>query len=146
MSRWIEPFSEAAKRVGVGRVLRVIGVEGVGADVAVGRIREREEAAVAQLDLLALLVLHDAELDVGVVQLAEHLAGRFRPSRLCIANSRSSLSLKRVRLEAQDARQQELVGGQRRGLARSSSIFAAGMARISGRMKLDAWPCGWRLA
>ena len=93
MSRCTTAAERGGQRVLVGLVLRVELVEGRLADVAVGRIEERVEAAVAQLDQLALLVLHRAELHVGVGQLAEDHASATRPSRLCIASSRSSLSL-----------------------------------------------------
>ena len=103
------------QRVLVGLVLGIVGLERARADVAVGRTEKGDEVAVAQFQLLALFVLHRAELEIAVGQLAENLDRRLR--HLVLHRQQPLFLLaERVRLEADDPRKQQLVRGQRLGL------------------------------
>ena len=114
-------------------------MERLAADAPLGRVQQRGEAGVGQLDPLALLVRDRAEFQIGVVQLAERLRrglGHFglHGQQLLF------LLAERVRLESQQPLEHEPVRGELGRRPDSVLILALGMARISGRMKLAAWP------
>ena len=79
------------QRVLVCRELPVELVERRLANAPFGRVQESLERAVRQLDRSPLFVLDHAELEIGVIELAERLAGRVWAISVCMARSRSSL-------------------------------------------------------
>ena len=92
----------------------------------------------AQLDPLPLRVLHDAEFQVGVIELLEDLSGGL--GHLALHGQQLLLFFaQRVRLVAEHPLEQKPVRSQT-AARRKARILAAGMANISGRIKLAACP------
>ena len=91
----------------------------------------------AQLDNLAFVVRDVAKPQIGVGKLAKDLAGGLGHFRLH-GEQVLFLAAERMRLVAEHALENEPEVGQT-GDSRKAVIAAAGIARISGRMKLAAW-------
>ena len=133
----VGPVQRSRQRVLIGRKLLVVLMKRRPANVAAGRIQQRLVARMAQLDGLALLVLDYAELHVAIEKLMEDLAARL--GHLALHRQQPLFFLaERMRPEADNPRQQKPIR-LHAGSARNWSIFAFGIARISGLMKLLAW-------
>ena len=101
------------QRMGVIGILAVILMKGLPPHGPIGRVQQGAEGRVAELDHLAAVVLDRAELQVGVVELAEDLVGRLGHFGL---HGQQVLFLlaQRVRLVAEHPLEEEFIRGQRR--------------------------------
>ena len=101
------------QRMGVIGILAVILMKGFSPHGAIGRVQQGAEGRVAELDDLAAVVLDRAELQVGVVELAEYLVRRLGHFGLHGQQVLFLLS-ERVRLVAKHPLEDQLIGSKRR--------------------------------